>query len=318
MDTSKPPFWQVALALGLVYVVWGSTYLAIRVVVDEMPPFLMAGSRFLMAAAVMLAIGAALRHAVPKAKEAGTAMLVGLFLLLGGNGCVVWAEQYISSGMAALLVASLPLCILLLELVLPNGERPTRLTSAGIFLGFIGVVTLLWPSLTTGAQSALWAQGLVLLGTFLWAIGTLIGRRMAVPSSGVFNSAFTMLGGGLGLAVAALISGEPARLHLAAISPGAWGYFAYLVVFGSLVAFSAFTWLVQHVRPDLVSTYAYVNPVVAVILGVLILREPIDGWMLAGATLVVASVAIVIQGGKTREPAPASALQRDEEPMVSS
>lgn len=314
-----PPFWQLALALAIVYVVWGSTYLAIRVVVHEMPPFLMAGSRFLIAAGLMFAIGLAMRHSWPQRREALGAMTVGLFLLLGGNGCVVWAEQFISSGMAALLVAALPLCILLLELVLPGGERPSKLAVGGILMGFLGVVALFWPSLSSGAQSAFWAQGLVLLGTFLWASGTLIGRRVAVPKSGVLNSGFTMLGGGLGLAVAALVTGEFGRLNLAAVSTAAWLWFAYLVLFGSLIAFSAFTWLVQNARPDLTSTYAYVNPVVAVALGVAILKEPLDVWTVVGATLVVASVAIVIQGSKPKAPpASAPAPQQDEKPMVSS
>lgn len=315
---SAPPFWQIALALGLVYVVWGSTYLAIRVTVHEMPPFSMAGTRFLIASAVMIAAGVALKHAMPSVRQALGAMGIGLFLLLGGNGCVVWAEQYISSGMAALLVAALPLCILLLELVVPGTARPTRLGVAGIALGFVGVLTLLWPSLATGAHSALWAQGLVLLGTFLWAIGTLLGKRLAVPASGVFNSAFTMLGGGLGLAVAALVTGEPGRLDWAAIGTSAWLAYAYLIVFGSIVAFSAFTWLVQHARPDVASTYAYVNPVVAVALGAAVLGEPIDVYTVVGAALVVASVALVIQGGRPRAVSPAPAAERDEEPMVSS
>lgn len=300
MSLSKPPIWQIALALAIVYVVWGSTYLAIRVAVESIPPFLMAGGRWIAAAAILLAVGLATRQPWPKPKEMAWAGLVGCFLLIGGNGLVVWAEQYISSGMAALLVGSLPIWVLLLEAVIPDGARPTWLGSAGVALGMVGVVILVWPSLMTGAGAALWAQGLVQLATILWAIGTLIGRRVSMPQSGIYNSAFQMIAAAVGFVVISVAFGEPGRVDWAAVSRDAWLAWGYLVVFGSCIAFSAFAWLVQHVKPALVSTYAYVNPAVAVVLGAWLLKERVDAWTMVGAALVVASVALVIQGGRPK------------------
>ena len=300
MSPSKPSLWPIALALAIVYVVWGSTYLAIRVAVESLPPFLMAGGRWIAAAAILLAVGLATRQPWPKPKEMAWAGLVGCFLLIGGNGLVVWAEQYISSGMAALLVGSLPIWVLLLEAAMPDGARPTWLGSAGVALGMGGVALLVWPSLMAGAGTAIWAQGLVLFATLLWAIGTLIGRRVAMPQSGVYNSAFQMMAAAVGFVVLSVAFGEPGRVEWSAVPRDAWLAWGYLVVFGSCIAFSAFAWLVRHVKPALVSTYAYVNPAVAVVLGAWLLKEPVDAWTLVGAALVVASVALVIQGGRPK------------------
>lgn len=288
----------LVVALGIVYLVWGSTYLAIRVAVLGMPPFLMAGMRFAMASALMLLAGLVLRQARPTWREVAGSSMVGLFLLLGGNGLVVWAEQFVSSGLAALLVASVPLWILALEAVFPGGNRPTRLGTVGVLMGFMGVVALMWPQLSKGEHTAVWAQGLVLVGTFLWALGTLLGRKVPIPRSGIYNSAFQMLAAAVGFLAVSYGFGEPFRVVWSAVPPQAWAALAYLVVFGSCIAFSAFAWLVQHARPDLVSTYAYVNPVVAVALGALILAEPLDPWVLGGAALIVASVALVVKGGR--------------------
>lgn len=300
MPPTKAPFWQVALALGIVYVVWGSTYLAIRVAVLELPPFLMAGGRWAAASLILLTVGLLTRQPWPKPREMGWAALIGLFLLIGGNGIVVWAEQTISSGMAALLVGSLPLWVLGLEAMQPGGAKPTALGVGGILLGIAGVGVLVAPSLEGPQGGDAKAYALVLVGTLLWAIGTLLGRRVAVPRSGVYNSAFQMVAASVGFAVLALAFGEPARVHWEAISSAAWQAWAYLVVFGSCVAFSAFAWVVQRARPEVVSTYAYVNPVVAVALGVHFLHEPLTATTLAGAAMVVASVALVIRGGRPR------------------
>lgn len=288
----------LVLALGIVYLVWGSTYLAIRIAVEGMPPFLMAGMRFAVASAIMILAGLMMRQDRPSWREIAGSSMVGLFLLLGGNGLVVWAEQFVASGLAALLVASVPLWILALEAVLPGGNRPTRLGTVGVLLGFFGVIALMWPQLATGEHHALWAQGLVLVGTFLWALGTLLGRRVPLPSSGIYNSAFQMLAASIGFLVVSFGFGEPFRVVWADVPPQAWGALGYLVIAGSCIAFSAFAWLVRNARPDLVSTYAYVNPVVAVALGALILAEPVDVWVLGGAVLIVASVALVVKGGR--------------------
>lgn len=290
------------LALLTVYLVWGSTYLAIRVAVLGMPPFLMAGMRFLSASLVLIAIGAMLRHPWPSRKEMAWAGLVGLFLLLGGNGLVVWAEQFIDSSLAALLIASMPLWSLAFESALPAGDRPTPLGMVGIGLGFMGVVTLFWPTLKAGDTHSLWAQAMVIAGTAIWALGTMIARRVSLPRSGIFNSGFTMLSAGLAFCLVSVGFSEPSKVVWSAIPLNAWLAVAYLAVFGSCIAFSAFAWLNRHAPADLTSTYAYVNPVVAVILGYLLLREPVTAWTLAGSALIVLSVGLVIQGGKRRVP----------------
>lgn len=290
------------LALVTVYLVWGSTYLAIRVAVLGMPPFLMAGIRFIVASALLIGIGLAMRQPFPTRREIAWASLVGLFLLLGGNGLVVWAEQFIPSSLAALLIASMPLWNLAFEAATPAGDRPTLLGSAGIALGFLGVVTLFWPSLSAGDAHSLWAQAMVVLGTMTWALGTMIARRVSLPRSGLFNSGFTMLAAGIAFMLVSLGFGEPSRVHWAAIPLEAWLAVAYLIVFGSCIAFSAFAWLNRHAPSDLTSTYAYVNPVVAIILGYLLLHEPVTAWTIAGSTLIVLSVGLVIRGGKRRAP----------------
>ncbi len=298
LSSSTKGMLPLVLALLTVYLVWGSTYLAIRVAVLGMPPFLMAGMRFLAASAILIVIGLLLRQPFPSRREIAWAGLVGLFLLLGGNGLVVWAEQFIPSSLAALLIASMPLWSLAFEAATPAGDRPTLLGAAGITLGFLGVVTLFWPSLQAGDAHHLLAQAMVVLGTMTWALGTLIARRVSLPRSGLFNSGFTMLSAGIAFIGVSFGFGEPAKVHWAQIPVEAWVAVAYLVVFGSCIAFSAFAWLNRHAPADLTSTYAYVNPVVAIILGYLLLQEPVTAWTMAGSALIILSVGLVIRGGK--------------------
>ncbi|MBO9539009.1 EamA family transporter [bacterium] len=289
---------QVILALGVVYVVWGSTYLAIRFAVEGLPPFVMAGLRFFLAGLLMVAFGFAARHARPSGREIVWSSIIGIFLLVGGNGFVVWAEQYVSSGMAALMVATVPLWILGLEASLKGGARPAPLGLAGVLLGFGGVVTLMWPKLATGASQSLLAQGAVVLASLLWAIGSVLARRVPLPASGVYHSGISMLAGSAGFLVLSLAFGEPSRFAWASVPTSAWLALAYLVTFGSCIGFSAYAWLVRNAEPSLYSTYAYVNPVVAVMLGALLAAEPVDAWLLAGAGLIVVSVMLVIRGGR--------------------
>jgi drug/metabolite transporter (DMT)-like permease len=287
------------VALAIVYVVWGSTYMAMRVAVKAIPPFELAAARFYVAPALLLAAAMWRRDPWPTAKQVGWAGVVGLCLLGAGNGMVVWSVQYIPSGLSALLVASLPLWTLAIETMLPDGARPTRLGLLGILLGFVGVVTLMWPGLGGGWTQALWAEVGVLAGTVAWAVGSIVGRRVTVPASALHNSAWQMLAAAVAFTVLTIALHEP-LVAPAAVPWWAWAAVAYLVVFGSCIGFSAYAWLVQHVRPDITATYAYVNPVVAMLLGAMYLQEPLTGWTLAGAALIVASVAAVIKGASRR------------------
>jgi drug/metabolite transporter (DMT)-like permease len=302
-------------ALGVVYVVWGSTYLAIRVAIDTLPPFLMAATRFLIAGSVLLA-AAALRpdRCGERVGSAAwrAAAIVGAALLLGGNGGVVWAEQRIPSGIAALLVATLPLWMTLLDRVV-FGQRLARRTVVGLVLGLAGLAWLVAPAERGGIDPA--GALVCTLASLSWAAGSLYARGAPLPRRPLVATGMEMvIGGGL-LALASAATGELASLRLASISTASVLAVGYLVVFGSLCAFSAYVWLLRAAPVSLVATYAYVNPVVAVVLGWALLGEPVTvHMMLAGAVIVVA-VALVAGGARSDE-VPASALAVEEPPRA--
>jgi drug/metabolite transporter (DMT)-like permease len=290
---------NVWLALGIVYVVWGSTYLAIAIAVETLPPLLWAGLRFALAG-LLLAAWLAFRRVdlrISKQELAGTAA-IGVLLLAVANGLVVLAERTVPSGIAALIVASIPLWIVIYRIV--AGERVGRDLLAGVFLGLIGVAILVVPGGLDGTIDPIGA--LMLFGaTLSWALGTVLSPRLQTPRNALVSTAYQMLAGGIVLLVAGLGRGELANVDPATFSVRSMVAFAYLVVFGSLVAFSAYTWLLQNASVSLVSTYAFVNPVVAVLLGALILAEPITPSILIGAAVIVVAVAfIVVRQNATR------------------
>jgi drug/metabolite transporter (DMT)-like permease len=290
----------VWLALLALYFIWGSTYLAIRVAVETLPPFLMAGTRFVTAGGVLYAF--AIRRGdrrgdAPTAAGWRAAALVGAGLLLGGNGGVVWAEQYVSSGLAALLVSSLPLWMALLGRVF-YGEAIGPAVLAGLVLGMAGVVLLVGRVETGGADPA---AALVLLGASCsWAAGSLYARTAPLPRRGLVATAMEMLTGGALLLVLSVLAGEPARLRAADFTLPAVSAVLYLTVFGSLVAFTAYSWLLTNAPLSLVSTYAYVNPVVAVLLGWLILDEPLTSRVVVAGAAIVAAVALIASARRPR------------------
>jgi len=284
--------------------VWGSTYLGIRVAVETLPPFAMAAGRFLLAGGALAAWIAATRGLRPTARQWRDNAIVGTFLLLGGNGLVAWAEQVIPSGIAALVVGLQPLMMVLTEWAWPGGHRPTRATIAGLLVGFAGVAWLAapWESAAAGGFDRTGVLVLVAASAF-WAIGSIYGRHVRTPAEPFTASALQMLGGGGALTVAALLHGDFAHLSIAAVSARSWLAFAYLTVVGSLVGFSTFVYLMKHSIPARVATYAYVNPIVAVILGWLILGEPVTARTLSAAAIIIVSVALItIQ--KARRPDP--------------
>ncbi|MEU6878331.1 EamA family transporter [Streptomyces sp. NPDC046712] len=280
-------------ALGIVYVVWGSTYLGIRIVVETMPPFLSAGFRFVVAGLLLAGLiawrqgPAALR--VSRA-QLGSAALVGLLLLLGGNGLVVLAETSIPSGLAALLVAVVPAWVVVLKAVF--GQRPTIGGVAGVLLGLAGLAVLTLPGLSGDVR--LGGVLLVVVGTLLWSVGSFSSSRLPMPANAFTASAYEMVAGGLGCAALGLIRGEQHGLDLAAFSARSWTALAYLIVFGSLIAFTAYAWLLQTAPISLVATYAYVNPVVAVLLGALVLNESVTWPIAIGGAVVVAGVWLIV------------------------
>ncbi|MER8233817.1 EamA family transporter [Streptomyces sp. NPDC094049] len=280
-------------ALGIVYVVWGSTYLGIRIVVETMPPFLSAGTRFVTAGLLLAGIIAWRRG--PAAlkvtrRELGSAVLVGLLLILGGNGLVVLAETSIPSGLAALLISVVPAWVVLLKAT--SGQRPTAGGLAGVLLGLAGLAVLTLPGLSGEVKTS--GVLLVVIATLLWSVGSFSSAHLPMPKNPFTASAYEMIAGGLGGLLVGLARGEQQGLDPAAISGRSWVALAGLIVFGSLVAFTAYAWLLQAAPLSLVATYAYVNPVVAVALGALVLNEALTWSIVLGGAIVVAGVWLIV------------------------
>lgn len=284
----------LVLAFAAIYVIWGSTYLGIRVAIESMPPFLMAGVRFLLAGSVLLAFLKFRGAAWPTRRQWVVNAVIGTFLLLGGNGLVVWAELEIPSGITALLIGVSPLFIVLTEWAWPGGTRPTAITAAALLLGFVGVAWLAAPW-ENAASGRLHPGGVIaiLAACIFWALGSIYSRHAKHGADPFLASSLQMLGGGGALLLAAGLHGDFGQLDLPGITPRAWFAFGYLVAIGSLVGFSTFVWLMKHSTPARVATYAYVNPVVAVFLGWLILDEPITPRTLVASAIIVAAVAII-------------------------
>ncbi len=286
----------VVLAFLTVYFVWGSTYLAIRVAIDTLPGFLMAGTRFVIAGTIVFLWGARGGER-PTARAWAWAALLGALFFLGGNGGVVWGETRVPTGTSSLLVATMPLWLVLLEWLRPGGIRPSGAVLGGLGLGFAGLCVLLGTGTGDDAIDPLGASILV-LGSFSWATGSLLSRSAPLPRSLALASGMEMIGGGVCLLLAGWAAGEGSAVRLDAISARSLAAFAYLVVFGSVVAFSAFTYLLAVSTPAQVSTYAYVNPVVAVALGAWLGNEPLTPRTLLGAAVIVLAVALVTAGGQ--------------------
>jgi drug/metabolite transporter (DMT)-like permease len=281
---------KIAVALGLVYLIWGSTYLAIRYAVATIPPLSMAGVRFLIAGALLYLW--ARRHGAPTpaARQWRAATFVGFLLLLGGNGFVVWAEQRVDSGLAALLVSTTPIFMVLLPWWSGRTRRPRPAVIVGIVVGLAGVALLVRPSGLGGVDIT--GAVMLTLASLTWALGSLYSRVADLPQSPLMATGIQMLAGGVQLVLAGMALGEPARFHLAQVSLASVAAFVYLIA-AAVVAFTAYLWLLRAAPAALVSTYSYVNPLVAVFLGWAIAGEPITGRTLAAAAVIVASVALI-------------------------
>jgi len=297
---------RVAAAFAAVYVLWGSTYLAIRFTLESLPPFAMAASRFLIAGTLLFAWARWRGAPAPKAVHWRSATIVGVLMLLGGNGGVVWAEQRVPSGLAALLVATVPLWMVMLDGAGRGWRRPPTQVLLGVAAGLAGVAMLVGPGRFAGGHGVDPLGAAVLIfASLCWTAGSLYSRRAALPASPLVATAMEMLGGGAGLAVAGLVAGDWQRLDLAAATPRSLLAVGYLIVFGSLVGFTAYVWLLRVSTPPLVATYAYVNPVVAVVLGWAFAGEPVSARTLIAAAIIVGAVMLITT--YRAKPAPASA-----------
>lgn len=297
--SDRPPSrLALGLAFAALYIVWGSTYLAIRFAIQTLPPFLMAGTRFLVAGSLLYAWHRARGIPKPTPRQWGGAAVAGGLMLFLGNGGLSWSEQYVPSGLASLIIATVPLWLVLLDWAERRGSRPSMREFLGIAIGLAGVALLIEPRTVTESDpsaGALYLVGVIvlLLASGAWAAGSLFSRRGVLPRQPLYATAMMMMCGGTLLLGFSVLLREPARLSVNSVSLESTLALSYLIVFGSLIAFSAYTWLLRVARPALVGTYAYVNPVVAVLLGWWLADEPVTARTLAGMGVIVGSVILV-------------------------
>jgi drug/metabolite transporter (DMT)-like permease len=297
----------------VLYVVWGSTYLGMKLAIDSMPPFVMGAFRF-VPAGVLLCTGVAIRHrgaiGRPTVRQVRDVAITGVLMLVGGTGLVAWGEQTIPTGVAALLIAVVPMWLAVFGRVL-FGDRVPALAAVGIAIGLVGVGILAWPSGDVGSLDPAGLAALIVSPMF-WTLGTLFAARRAVlPSPAMFSTGLQMVIGGLAFIVAALVTGETAGFDVSAVTTTSWAGIAYLVVVGSLLGFTTYAWLLTVAPIRRIATYAYVNPVVAVILGSLFLSEPMTPRTVVASVVIVAAVALIVttRGRATR-------VAHDQEPVV--
>jgi drug/metabolite transporter (DMT)-like permease len=295
---------RIIIAFAALYLIWGSTFLGIRFAIQTIPPFLMAGTRFLLAGLIMYAI--AWSQGIGKSTWANwrTSLIIGACLLLAGNGGVTISEQYIDSGLAALIVAIVPIYIVLLAWASGMAARPIGIVWLGLIGGFFGVGTLLGPALrlssNDGGHPAI-GISILLFSSFIWSAGSLYSRTSKHAPSPFLTAAQQMICGGMLLLLAGVVTGETRRFHPSSMSILSLASFAYLVIIGAVVGYTAYIWLLRHCDPAKVATYAYVNPIVAVLLGAAFAGETLTMRTLVAAGLIIGSVALVITAQQLRE-----------------
>ena len=299
MTNSPPtPTWKVVTAFAAVYVIWGSTYLGIRIAIETLPPFTMSGVRFLIAGTLLYLWSRSRGAPAPRPVQWKHATLVGGLLFLGGNGGVVWAAQWVPSGLVALLVATAPFWIVLVHWLFAGGPRPGPLLVLGLLWGLAGMVLLIGSQDIRSDTAQLAGALVVIAGSFCWAMGSVVQRRLDLPRVGHMSTAMQMLTGGGLMLVAGVVLGEPGRIDVAAVSARSALAVLYLIFFGSMVAFSAYVWLLRVTTPARVGTYAYVNPVVALFLGWALAGETLTSRvLLAAAVILTAVMVIAVKGG---------------------
>jgi drug/metabolite transporter (DMT)-like permease len=291
---------QIIAAFASIYLVWGSTYLAIRYAVETIPPFLMGGIRFVISGGLLYLWARSRGAPRPMGLHWRNAVIAGGFLLLGGNGAVVWAEQFVPSGLTALLVSILPFWLVIIEWVRPPHRRPTRAVLVGLVLGFIGIIVLVGPSDLGGHGDVSSLGALVLiLGSLSWAIGSFWSRDAQLPESGLLTTGMEMLGGGVLLLIVGALTGEISRFDIHRISSASAAGLVYLITFGSLLGFTSYIWLLDKVSPARLGTYAYVNPIVAVLLGWAIAGERLSIRTAVAAAIVICAVALITTARST-------------------
>ena len=288
---ARPPTWKILLAFAMIYFVWGSTFLAIRVGVHEVPPFLLAAVRFFTAGLVMYAWLRLKGTAAPSPREWVAASLLGTIIFVVDYGCLFWAEQRVPSGIAAVVLATIPVFITLMEIIFLRTQRLTIRLSLALIVGMCGVAVLMNHSFALGEVPINRAGAVALLVAALtWSVATTLTRRLSLPASKPMSAAAQMLTGGAQLFVLTALTGEFTGFRVQAVSAHAWFALVYLIIAGSIIGFTAYVWLLHYESPTKVGTYAYVNPVVAVALGYFVGGEAVGARTLLGTLLVLVSV----------------------------
>jgi drug/metabolite transporter (DMT)-like permease len=301
----------VLLAFGIIYFVWGSTFLAIRVGVREVPPLLLAGMRFFVAGIVLYAWMRARGVASPTTREWGAATLLAFLIFVIDYGCLFWAERRVPSGIAAVMMATIPAFMAVSEILILRTQRPTLRMAFALLLGLGGVAVLMSRSLSLGGAPIDTAgAGALIVGAIAWSVASALTRKLALPASKVMSSGAQMLAGGVMLYLTAALFGEFRGFRVESVSCGAWFALAYLIVAGSIIGFTAYVWLIHHESPTKVGTYAYVNPVVAVLVGYFLGGEALGARTILGTLLVLVSVIVITttRGKKVRNNSVADAV----------
>ena len=297
VKTAPAPAWAVIAAFATVYLIWGSTYLGIRYAIETIPPFLMAGSRNMAAGVLMMLIAFARGESRPSLVEWRNAVIAGGLMLTLGNGGVTWAEKFLPSSETALLVALTPLWMVLFDWLRPEGTRPGWLVMAGLAVGFVGVSLLARSHGSEGQATYGWAAIVVLISSVGWALGTIFNRAARKPASPLLAGGMQMLAGGALLLALGERAGEWNQLSFAALTPRSVSAWLFLMVAGSMIAYSVYVWLLHASTPARVSTTAYVNPLIAVLLGCTLGREPFSHDVLVAGGLIIGAVVLVLRGG---------------------
>jgi drug/metabolite transporter (DMT)-like permease len=297
------PAWKTLLAFAIIYFVWGSTFLAIRVGVHEVPPFLFAAMRFLTAGLVLYSWMAAKGERSPSRRQWTSVLVLAFLIFVVDYGLLFWAEQRVPSGVAAVIMATIPVFIALSEILFLRTQRLTVRLALALLIGIGGVAVLMSHSLSLGGAPVDRPGAVaIIIGSFTWSIATVLARKLPLPPSKVMSSGAQMLAGGIMLALTAAALGEFRNFHPSAVSRGAWFSLLYLIIAGSIIGFTAYVWLIHHESPTKVGTYAYVNPVVAVLVGYLFGGEALGLRTILGTMFVLISV-VVITTTRAKNPA---------------
>jgi drug/metabolite transporter (DMT)-like permease len=304
MKAAMPqPTWKTLLAFAIIYFIWGSTFLAIRIGVREIPPFLFAAVRFLIAGFILLAWMVTRRESLPTGRQWVSAFAIALLIFVGDYGLLFWAEQRVPSGLAAVMMATIPAFMALSEIIFLRTQRLTLRLAFALLIGLAGVAVLVSRSLNLGGAPLDRAGAIALIyASISWSVGSVLTRQLPLPPSKVMSSGAQMFAGGILLVLTASALGEVHRFHPSSVSGEAWLSLLYLIVAGSIIAFTAYVWLIHHQSPTKVGTYAYVNPVVAVLLGYFLAGESLGTRTILGTLLVLVGV-VVITTTPARQPA---------------